>query len=314
MALDPIVRGLLDYMATLNAPAFETLTPQEARKVLFSQPGEPEPCARVENRTVPGPKGDVPVRVYTPAGEAPFPVLVYAHGGGWVIGDLESHDSICRSLTNAAACVTVAVDYGLAPEHKFPEPVEEAYAATAYVASHASEFGADASRLAIGGDSAGGNIAAAVALIARERGGPSIVSQSLIYPVTNLDFTTDSYRDNASGYFLTASTMRWFWGHYLRDASDGAHEYASPLRAADCSALPPTLVITAEYDPLRDEGEAYAARLRDAGVETVLHRYDGMTHGFVGLAALVPQGRVAIDEVAAFLRRTFAVQPATANG
>ena len=306
MPVDPAVQAILDYMATLGTPAFETLTPEEARNVRFSSPTAPESVARVEDRTLPGPAGQIPVRVYTPTGDAPFPVVVYFHGGGWVIGDLESHDALCRSITNAARCVTVSVDYRLAPEHKFPVPAEDGYAATAYVSMHAGEFGADARRLAVAGDSAGGNIAAAVALMARDRGGPPIASQALIYPVCDFDFTTDSYRENATGYFLATATMRWFWGHYLREESDGANPYASPLRAAHLSGLPPALVITAEYDPLRDEGEAYAARLREDGVETTLHRYDGMIHGFVGLAELVSQGRDAISETAAFLRASFA--------
>lgn len=304
MPLDPVVRGILDFMATRDVPALETLSPQEARRLPFTQSGPPEPCARVENHVIPGPNGDVPLRVYTPAGERPFPVLVYFHGGGWVIGNLESHDSICRALTNAANCVTVAVEYGLAPEHKFPEPVDEAYAAIAYVAAHGAEFGADGRRLAVAGDSAGGNLAAVVSLMARERGGPAITAQALIYPVTNFDFTTDSYRDNGAGYLLPETTMRWFWNHYLRGASDGSHEYASPLRAKDCTGLPQALVITAQYDVLRDEGEAYARRLKDAGVNTLLHCYDGMPHNFFAMSGILPQGRAAIDEVAAFLRRT----------
>jgi acetyl esterase len=308
MPLDPIVKTILD-LAPQDAPPIETLTPDEVRtgfrdtRIPFSAPA---PLAKKEDRTVPGTAGEIPLRVYTPEGDAPFPVLVYFHGGGWVIGDIETHDDICAALASRAGCVVVSVDYRLAPEHKFPAPLDDCFAATAYVAQHAAEFGADAARLAVGGDSAGGNLAAVVALVARDRGAPSIVHQALIYPVTNFDFGTPSYSENATGYFLTTATMRWFWDHYLPAAVDGAHPHASPLRAESLAGLPPALVITAEYDPLRDEGEAYAARLGEAGVPVTMYRYDGMVHGFVQMAALVPAGDRAISEVAAALRAAFA--------
>lgn len=310
MPLDPVVKNLLDAAAQLNLPPFDELTPEEARERILPAIGAPEEVARIQDRTIPGPNGDIAVRMYQPEGEAPFPLFVYFHGGGWVLGSIESHDMTCRSLANASGCTVVSVDYRLAPEHKFPVPLEDCYAAATYVAEHASEFNGDASRLAVGGDSAGGNLAAAVSLMARDRGGPRIAFQLLVYPVTDWSFDTPSYRDNAEGYFLTTASMRWFWSHYLRNAADGADPYASPLRAGSLRDLPPALVITAEFDPLRDEGEAYAARLRDAGVAAATSRYEGVIHGFFSMAALIPQGQDAVNEGAAAVRAAIAAVPA----
>jgi acetyl esterase len=309
MALDPQARMLLDQIAGMGMPPLDSLPVPQAREsvtTLATMSGEPEPVARVENRAVPGPAGDIPVRVYTPAGSGPFPVLVFFHGGGWVICNLDTHDGICRKLTNAAGCVVVSVDYRLAPEHRFPAPVEDAYAATRWVAANAAALGGDPARVAIGGDSAGGNLTAVAALMARDRGGPALVFQLLVYPVTDAPDGTASYRDNADGYFLTADTMRWYWGHYVGADTGNRHPYACPLRASDLRGLPPALVITAEYDPLRDEGEAYAARLREAGVPVTLSRYDGMIHAFFSMGGLLDQGERAVAEAAAALRAAFA--------
>jgi acetyl esterase len=312
MPVTPEVRGILDLLASLNMPPWETLSPAEARAMPRQTLGEPEQVAHIEDRSIPGPAGDIPVRVYRPSGEAPFPALVYFHGGGWVIGDIESHDMVCRALANASGCVVVSVDYRLAPEAKYPAAADDCYAATTYVAAHAAEFGADASRIAVGGDSAGGNLAAVVSQMARDRSGPELKFQLLIYPVTNYSFDTVSYRDNAEGYLLTLGSMRWFWGHYLANESDGAEVYASPLRATDLSGLPPALVITAEFDPLRDEGEAYGEALRKAGVAVTVHRYDGLIHAFWTMFAIIPEARQAIDESAAALRKALGV-PAVAT-
>ena len=246
------------------------------------------------------------MRIYTPQGSGPFPVLVYFHGGGWVIGNVDTHDPTCRTLTNAAGCVVVSVDYRLAPEHKFPAAVDDCYAATQWVAANAAAINGDSSRIAIGGDSAGGNLTAVVAIEARDKGGPPLVFQLLVYPVTDYSFSTPSYRDNGDGYLLTKDSMVWFWDHYLRSEADGQDYRASPLRASDLTGLPPALVITAEYDPLRDEGEAYAARLQEAGVSVTCTRYDGMIHGFYGLTAVVDQARKAVEESVAALRASFA--------
>jgi acetyl esterase/lipase len=302
MPLDPQAKKLLDAMPPM--PDFSTLDLALVRagmeQGIFA--GEPEPVAAVANRTIPGSAGEIPVRVYTPVGKGPFPGLVFFHGGGFVLCSLDSHDGQCRALANAAGCVVVSVDYRLAPEHPYPAAPEDCYAATQWVAKNGSELGIDTARLAIGGDSAGGNLTAVTALLARDRGGPPLRFQLLIYPVTDFAFDTSSYRENAEGYFLTEGMMRWFWDQYLPDVSRGAEPYASPLRAADLSGLPPGLCITAEYDPLRDEGERYAARLREAGVDCRTSCYDGMFHGFFAMGALLDKARAGIAEAGAALR------------
>jgi acetyl esterase len=310
MPLDPQARALLDQMAAMGMPPLDQLPVPEARAAiaaLAAASGEPEPVARVENRSIPGPQGDIPVRIYTPDAPAPLPVLVFFHGGGWVICSLDTHDGLCRQLANAARCLVVSVDYRLAPEHAFPAAAEDAYTAVRWVATNAAALGADPERVAVGGDSAGGNLAAVVSLMARDRGGPRLVHQLLVYPVVDAPGEEHaSYRDNAEGYFLTAAMMRWFWSHYHRDDVGRRDPYACPLRTPDLRHLPPALVMTAEFDPLRDEGEAYAARLREAGVPVTLSRYDGMIHGFFGMTGLLDQARTAVAEAAAALRAAFA--------
>ena len=261
--------------------------------------------AAVKDLEVPGPAGRIPVRVYRPSERTDLPVLVYVHGGGWAICSIETHDVTCRELANAAGCAVVSVGYRLAPEHRFPAAPEDCYAALEWVARHAASIGADPARIAVGGDSAGGNLAAVVSLIARERGGPRLRHQLLVYPVTDHAFETPSYRENAKGPLLTTEMMRGFWGLYLAREEDGRNPHASPLRAADLSGLPPAQVITAEYDPLRDEGEAYARRLAAAGVPVVQRRYDGMIHGFFGFTALIDRAGEAVAEAARELRRGF---------
>ena len=252
------------------------------------------------------PGGEIPLRVYTPAGAGPFPLLVYFHGGGWVIGSIETHDAICRTLTNAAGCVTVSVDYRLAPEHTFPAAIDDAYAATEWTAANAAELGGTSSAIAVGGDSAGGNLAAVVAQMARDRDGPALAYQVLVYPITDCVFDRPSYAADATGYLLTKETMAWFWDHYVPDEADRTNPLVSPLRAKDLSGLPPALIITAEFDPLRDEGEAYASRLRDAGVAVDTNRYDNMTHGFIQMGGMLEEARAALAEAASGLRATFA--------
>jgi len=307
--LDKQARALIERFVREGTPPVSKLTPAEARRLTqevnrrLTSP--PEAVAVAENMRMSNTSAQIPARVYIPREGEVLPVLVYFHGGGWVLGDLDSVDSLCRSLANAADCVVVSVDYRLAPEHKFPAAVEDAYSATKWTANSATSFSGDPRRIAVGGDSAGGNLAAAVSLMARDKHGPPIVFQLLIYPATNHAFDTTSYSDNTEGYWLSKDDMRWFWNHYLRDEEDGRNPYASPSRAADLRSLPPAFVITAEFDPLRDEGEAYAARLRERGVPVKVARYDGMIHDFVNIAEL-RQSRVAVGEAAAELRKAFA--------
>jgi acetyl esterase len=308
MPLDPQAQAALDQMVSFGAPQLHTLSPEDARKaydLLAQLPGlKPEAVARVEDRLIPGPGRQMPVRFYTPQGRAPFPVLVFFHGGGFVIGSIELYDEFCRALANGAGCIVMSVGYRLAPEHKFPAAVEDCYAATKWVGVNAKAIGGDATRIAVGGDSAGGNLAAVVALMARDKGTVPLVFQLLMYPATNLAHDTPSTEENANGYFLTRDDMLWFRSLYLSSDAERDNPYASPLRAQDLAGLPPALVITAEYDPLRDEGEAYAARLRQAGVTTVCTRYSGMIHGFLILP--FDQARKGRQEINVSLRSAFA--------
>lgn len=250
--------------------------------------------------------GGVNVRVYVPEGTAPFPVLLYLHGGGWVVGSLESHDDLCRSLCKRAGVIVVSADYRLAPETRFPGGLQDASDVLRWLASNAASLGGDPARIAVGGDSAGGNLAAALALRNRARGGPPIAFQLLIYPVTVRDFETPSYRRYAAGTGLTRANMIWFWERYLEKPEDAANPEAAPLAAADLSGLPPAFVATAEFDVLRDEGEAYAAKLAASGVRVRCVRYLGMNHGFARLGALFPQAAQCLDDMAAALRAALA--------
>ncbi|MDT7747855.1 MAG: acetyl esterase [Pseudonocardiales bacterium] len=309
MPVHPEAQGLLDALAEAGLPATEEMTVPAARAAtagFLALQGEPVEVASVQDRTVPGPAGEIPVRVYTPAGEGPFPVVVYFHGGGWVIGDLEVVDQPCRQLASAAGAIVVSVDYRLAPEHRYPAAFDDSYAATVWVGAHAAEIGGDPARLAVAGDSAGGNLAAAVALAARDRGGPELAAQLLIYPVTDFNFGTASYQDNREGYLLTKGSMQWFWAHYLGAQDLDKDPYACPLRADSLVGLPPAYVATSEYDPLRDEGEAYARRLEEAGVAVTAKRFDGMLHGFFWMLAAVPSAAGVLDDMVGVLRKAWA--------
>jgi acetyl esterase len=312
MPLDPQAQRVIDAMAALNLKPVEESTPAEARESIRARTAAlgpfPDVAAVVDHR-VPVAGGEITVRAYSPGGPGPHPALVYYHGGGWVIGDLHTHDGLCRSLTNAARCAVLSVDYRLAPESKYPVAVEDSYAALLWIAANADRLGIDRRRIAVGGDSAGGNLATVMALVARDRKGPRLALQVLIYPVTDHDLDTRSYVENATGYVLTREGMRWFWNHYLAREAQGREPYASPLRASSLAGLPPALVITAEYDPLCDEGEAYAARLRDAGVPVTLTRYPGMFHGFVRMTNILDKARTALDEIASSVQKAFAAGP-----
>jgi acetyl esterase len=289
MPLDPLAQAFLDQHEAAGFRPMCSLSVEEARRVsaeMFASAPPGDPVAGVEDMRIPGAGGHIPVRVYTPTEQAPLPILVYFHGGGWVVGDLESQDADCRAIANAAGCIVVSVDYRLAPEHKFPAAADDAYQATCWVAKNGACLGGDGAPVAVGGTSAGGNLAAVVALMARDRGGPTLACQLLTVPVTDRESATESYCENGQGYVLTDEEMGWFWDHYLAAPEDGGHPYASPLRAPDSSGLPPALVQTAEYDPLRDEGRAYAEKLSAAGVPVTYRCYEGMLHMVLGPRAM----------------------------
>lgn len=302
--LDPNVRAILEWVKGQGRPALDTLPVPEARRAArentAAAQGPGDPLRRVFDVAM---DGQVLARVYEPDSVPPAPGLVYFHGGGWVLCDLETHDVMCRAIARLSGAIVVSVDYRLAPEHKFPAAVDDAYAATAWVARHCDELGIDASRLCVGGDSAGGNLATVVAMKSRDCGWPSLALQVLVYPVTDLSsFETQSYVEFAEGHQLTRSLMLWFRDHYLPNVEDGKNPHASPLLAEDLRDLPPALVITAECDPLRDEGEAYARRMQQAGVDVILHRYEGMIHPFFSMPALIPQATAAYEEIAEAVR------------
>jgi acetyl esterase len=304
MPVNPQIQMLLNLRAGL--PPLHTLSVTDARAQFAARdfPGLRKPdVASVVNRDMQGPGGSLPLRIYTPLGEGPFPLMLFFHGSGFVVCSLDTHDAMCRNLCSGAGCVVVSVDYRLAPEHKFPAAPDDCLAATRWAVANAAALGADPGRVFVAGDSAGGNLAAVTALRIRDEGGPALLGQLLIYPVTEYyDPGTPSMVENAEGYGLTRDGMIWFWNHYLADPSHGANPHASPLRAADLTGLPQALVVTAEYDPLRDEGEYYADQLRQAGVPTQMTRWDGMNHGFFFWPGVVDRAGTAMDEACLWVR------------
>ncbi|MFK7894380.1 MAG: alpha/beta hydrolase [Myxococcota bacterium] len=308
MPLDPEAKAVLDTMSGGDDVDPFTVPHTVFREAFGSMPGGDSPApemASVEDRTIEGPGGPLPIRIYTPPGGGTKSGIVYFHGGGWVLCSLDTHDSTCRELASGTDSVVVSVDYRLAPEAKFPAAPNDCYAATVWTFEQASTLGIDASRIAVAGDSAGGNLAAVVSLMARDQDGPSIHHQLLVYPVTDSRLETPSYEENGSGYFLSKEMMRWFWHHYLENESDGANPLASPLRAEDLSGLPPATVITAEFDPLRDEGKALATRLQEANVTTQYTNYPGVFHGFFAMTEQIPRARKAVDDACASLNAAF---------
>lgn len=304
--LHPQAEELLHDLSTAGVPPLYRQSIAEARETyldLTVSTGDSDPVERVRETEIAGPNGPIPLRVYDPGDEGARPALVFFHGGGWAVGDLDTHDLASRALANAADCVVVSVDYRRAPESPFPAPLEDCYAALAWVAGgDAPQI--DADRIAVGGDSAGGTLATGVALLARDRDGPEIARQLLVYPVTDHAFDTDSYTENASGYFITRGDMERFWGEYIETDFDGGHPYASPLRAPDLGGLPPATVLTCGFDPLRDEGRAYADCLAEAGVSVRRLEYDDMIHGFLTMLADPEweRAREAISDLADDLR------------
>jgi acetyl esterase len=312
MALDPQVKGLLDALAAdPTAPRLIDLPPEGGRAMYRAMAAQLEPqglpIGKVEDMRIPGPAGEIPVRLYTPvaAGSGALPVLVYFHGGGWVIGDLETHDALCRTLANESGCKVVAVDYRLAPEHRFPAAADDAFAAVQWVEANASKIGVDPNRIAVAGDSAGGNLAAVVSQLARAQKGPRVAFQLLIYPVTDTNVDTGSYTSFATGHFLERDGMIWFFDHYLGDA-DRNDPRIAPLKAASYAGLPRAYIVTAGFDPLRDEGRAYADALKSAGVAVEYINYDGMIHGFFNLQGALDVSRSAVKAAAQALKEALA--------
>ncbi|MDF2825902.1 MAG: Alpha/beta hydrolase fold-3 domain protein, partial [Mycobacterium sp.] len=285
--LDPQIAGMIDALDG-GFPPVHTMTGAQARANIRSRlviPTDPEAVANVTEHVVDGPDGPIPVRIYRPDLTGPVPIMVYAHGGGFVFCDLDSHDGLCRDMTNRLGAVVISVDYRRAPESAWPAAAEDVYAVTRWAADKADAFGGDAARLAVGGDSAGGNLAAVTALMARDCGGPDLTAQLLIYPMMNPDFGTESYRLFGHGFYNPAPALRWYWDQYVPDTADRTHPYVSPIHA-DLDGLPPAVVVIAGHDPLRDEGLAYGEALVAAGVPTVVRRFDGGIHGFVTMPSL----------------------------
>lgn len=301
MTLDPQMQHFVDQLAAAGVPPdFPTIGAAAAREMAASRPmpGEGPELARVENLMVPVREGEIPARLYVPDGE-PRGLLVFLHGGGWVLGTVSSYDPPLRHFAKHARCAILAIEYRLAPEHGFPAAVHDCYDSTCWAAENLIGLGLD-ERLpvAVGGDSAGGNLTAVVALLARDQSKPALAGQLLLYPVTDADFTTPSYLTHTEGLPLTAAAMQWFWDQYVPDPAERSHPLVSPLRADDLSNLPPTLMVLAGYDPLLTEGERYAARLKDSGVHVTDLRYDGLTHGFFQFAELLPVAGHALEEIA----------------
>lgn len=308
MTVNPRIQFFLDKLKEMPQLPIDQMTPemyraQDAGALSFQQ--EREAVHKVEDQILPLKDRDIPVRIYSPKSEGLLPALVFYHGGGWVVGNLDSHDGICRALANSAQCVVISVDYRLAPEHKFPAAVEDAYDSLQYIASHAEEFSIDHNQIAVGGDSAGGNLAAVTCIIAKEKKTPSICYQLLLYPSTGYAQEPPSIRENAEGYLLTVDMMTWFRKHYVTHDDEMLNPYVSPILYSDLSGLPPAAILTAQYDPLRDVGKAYAEKLEDNGVPVFYKNYQDLIHGFGNFISFVPEALEALNEGAASLRASF---------
>jgi acetyl esterase len=306
--LDPQIQAMRDQRERDNVPPLYAMSLADARAAdlasIQETGGEPEPVYEITDLKITGPGGELPLRLYRPTGERPLPALLYFFGGGWVLGTIDTADGVSRSLANSTGALVAVVGYRLAPEHPFPAAIDDCYAAVRWVAEHSGEIGADPARLAVGGDSAGGNLAAAVALRARTEG-PALAGQLLVYPNTDQTVDDESMRTADDPFLFNRHSVDWYRQYYLADPADAASPLASPLRAESLAGLPPALVITAEYDPLRDQGEAYARRLADAGVPAELSRYPGMAHGFFTMAGTVDASRAALAQAASRLRAWF---------
>ncbi|MEO6701661.1 MAG: alpha/beta hydrolase [Jatrophihabitantaceae bacterium] len=312
MPLDPQAEQWRERRVADLVPPLYTQTLAQARAAdladILASRGDPEPVKQVIDREIASSGGQLPIRIYRPGDEANQPALVYFFGGGWTLGQIDTCDALCRTLANTVECTVVAVGYRLAPEHKFPAAVTDCYEAVDWIASNAEQLSIDPDRIAVGGDSAGGNLAAAVTLLAKRNDQPALRAQLLVYPNTAYGADTQSLRENDDPSMFNRRSVSWYWQHYLADPADGTDPLASPLLADDHSGLPPALVITAEYDPLRDEGELYAEQLRAASIAVELSRYDGMMHGFFTMSGVLDAGKQAVAQAARFLREQFEVQ------
>ena len=309
MPLDPQVKAMLDAARAMGLPPLHECSVAEAReRAVNMRPRDaiPAPVAKVTDVAIAGPGGDLPLRIYTPGGAGPFPILVYYHGGGYVVCNLDTHDQLCHELCHESGAMIVSVDYRLAPEHKFPAATDDCLAAARWAGEHIGDFNGDAGRIALGGDSCGGALAAVTNIRVRDEGGPAVRGQLLVYPITDYyDPPTQSYIDNADGYFLTRDGMKWFYDHYLNNSAEARHPHVAPLRCPDLGGLAPAYVITAEFDPLRDEGDQYARRLSEAGVNTVHKPYPGMIHGFYSQIGILDRSAEAIADSCAWLKSVF---------
>jgi len=311
MPLHPQAQAIITGLESMGLPPFETFSLEEGRAIIQTFAGfmlPTEEVASVVDAAAPGPEAEIPLRIFTPEGngEVLRPGILYFHGGGFTTAGIDLVDPVCRALANRSGCIVIAVGYRLAPEHPYPAAVTDAYVATAWVAANGRHFGVDGSRLAVMADSAGANLATVTCMILRDKAEEiDIALQVLLYPVTDLDHqNTPSYRENGEGYVLTSGMINWFKGHYLTGCEDQAEEpYCSPIHMADLSDLPPAIIVTAEYDPLRDEGEAYGARLEESGVPADVRREEGMIHGFFWMGGAIDRGREILDELGADIRK-----------
>ncbi len=309
--LDPGIAFFLEEGAKAGNPPLHTLPPEVVRMAIAGVEkelvGDGEPVAHVEDRTISGPAGEIPIRIYRPEGDGPFPVLVYYHGGGWVFDSIDTHDPVCRMWANSGACIVVSVGYRLAPEHKFPSAIDDSYAALCWVAENADQFQGDATRLAVGGDSAGGNIATVMAIMARDKNGPHLAFQLLMYPATDISsLETDSHLQFATGYLLEKPLMEWCRNHYLTDLAEAKNPLVSPLLTPDLSNLPPAFLCSGDADVLRDEGKAYADQLKEAGVAVEYKCYPGLIHAFLFMTKISATASAAFDEASTALRAALA--------
>jgi len=308
--LHPETEEFLTQIKEMGAPEINSLPVEEARVLLkkrYTVARSSIKVDNIQNLIIPGPGGDISIRIYSPRSKHSSPVLVFFHGGGWVLCDVETHDSACRWLANETPCMVISVEYRLAPEHKFPRALEDCYAVTEWAAKNIHGFRGDPKKIALCGDSSGGNLAAAVSLLARDKACPFPIHQVLIYPILDYAFDTESYLENAEGYLLTRASMKWYWSHYLERDMDGKHPYAAPLQARDLRGLPSATIVTCGFDPLRDEGILYGQRLIEAGVKVDSIHYEDQIHGFLIMVEKprLSQSTVALNEVSSFLRSAF---------